>query len=134
MRRPLCLALVAVAVSISPAAAQPKGERIVNIYNWTDYIDPSVLADFTKETGIKTRYDVYDSLEILETKISAGHSGYDIIAPSNEPAFSRLIRAGALATIDRERVTAAAAVPAVAPSRVPRTMKTRTCRPHGQRD
>ena len=84
-----------------PASAQ---ERVVNIYNWTDYIDPSVLVDFTKETGIKTRYDVFDSLETLEAKLLAGHSGYDIVAPSNEPSFSRLIRAGALATIDRAKV------------------------------
>ena len=65
---------------------------------------PAVLADFTKETGIKTRYDVFDSLETLEAKLLAGHSGYDIVAPSNEPSFSRLIRAGALATIDRAKV------------------------------
>ena len=92
--------LVFVALAL-PAKAQ---ERVVNIYNWTDYIDPSVLADFTKETGIKTRYDVFDSLETLEAKLLAGHSGYDIVVPSNEPSFSRLIRAGALATIDRAKV------------------------------
>ena len=86
---------------ISPVQAQ---ERVVNIYNWTDYIDPSVLSDFTRETGIKTRYDVFDSLETLEAKLFAGHSGYDIVLPSNEPSFSRLIRAGALTTIDRVKV------------------------------
>ena len=79
-------------------------ERVVNIYNWTDYIDPAVLTDFTKETGIKTRYDVFDSLETLEAKLLAGHSGYDIVVPSNEPTMSRLIRAGALADIDRAKV------------------------------
>jgi putrescine transport system substrate-binding protein len=84
-----------------PVGAQ---ERVVNIYNWTDYIDPTVLDDFTKETGIKTRYDVFDSLETLEAKLFAGHSGYDIVLPSNEPSFSRLIRAGALAPIDRTKV------------------------------
>jgi putrescine transport system substrate-binding protein len=84
-----------------PVRAQ---ERVVNIYNWTDYIDPSVLADFTKETDIKTRYDVFDSLETLEAKLLAGHSGYDIVVPSNEPTMSRLIRAGALAEIDRAKV------------------------------
>jgi putrescine transport system substrate-binding protein len=84
-----------------PARAQ---DRVVNIYNWTDYIDRSVLADFTRETGIKTRYDEFDSLETLEAKLFAGHSGYDIVVPSNEPSFSRLIRAGALATIDRTKV------------------------------
>jgi putrescine transport system substrate-binding protein len=92
--------LVFVALSW-PVYAQ---DRVVNIYNWTDYIDPAVLADFTNETGIKTRYDVFDSLETLEAKLSAGHSGYDIVAPSNEPSFSRLIRAGALTTIDRAKV------------------------------
>ena len=84
-----------------PAQAQ---ERVVNIYNWTDYIDPSVLADFTRESGIKTRYDVFDSLETLEAKLLAGHSGYDVVMPSDEPSFSRLIRAGALAVIDRSLV------------------------------
>ena len=79
-------------------------DRVVNIYNWTDYIDPSVLSEFTSETGIKTRYDVFDSLETLEAKMFAGHSGYDIVVPSNEPSFSRLIRAGALAAIDRAKV------------------------------
>jgi putrescine transport system substrate-binding protein len=86
-----------------PFRAQAQ-DRVVNIYNWTDYIDPSVLADFTKETGIKTRYDVFDSLETLEAKLLAGHSGYDIVLPSNEPSFSRLIRAGALTTLDRGKV------------------------------
>ncbi|MFL5258006.1 MAG: extracellular solute-binding protein [Rhodopila sp.] len=79
-------------------------DKVINIYNWTDYIDPAVLDQFTKETGIKTRYDVFDSLETLEAKLLAGHSGYDIVAPSNEPTFSRLIRAGALAEIDRSKV------------------------------
>lgn len=93
--------LLFVALAVMPARAQ---DRVVNIYNWTDYIDPSVLVDFTRETGIKTRYDVFDSLETLEAKLFAGHSGYDIVLPSNEPTFSRLIRAGALAAIDRTKV------------------------------
>ena len=63
-----------------------------------------MLDQFTKETGIKTRYDVFDSLETLEAKLLAGHSGYDIVVPSNEPTFSRLIKAGALAEIDRSKV------------------------------
>ena len=84
-----------------PARAQ---ERVVNIYNWTDYIDQSVLAGFARETGIKVRYDVFDSLETLEAKLLAGHSGYDVVVPSNEPTMSRLIRAGALAAIDRSKV------------------------------
>ena len=84
-----------------PAMAQ---DRVVNIYNWTDYSDPAVLARFTAETGIQVRYDVFDSLETLEGKLLAGHSGYDVVVPSNEPTFSRLIRAGALGEIDRNKV------------------------------
>jgi putrescine transport system substrate-binding protein len=98
MLRWLALLLLLLAV---PAEAQ---ERVVNVYNWTDYIDPSVLASFTVETGIKVRYDVFDSLETLEAKLLAGHSGYDVVLPSNEPTMSRLIRAGALAVIDRSKV------------------------------
>jgi putrescine transport system substrate-binding protein len=79
-------------------------DKILNVYNWTDYIDPAALEEFTKETGIQVHYDVFDSLETLEAKLLAGHSGYDIVVPSNEPTFSRLIRTGALAEIDRSRV------------------------------
>lgn len=93
--------LLGLLVLALPAAAQ---ERVVNIYNWTDYIDPGALEQFTRETGIKVRYDVFDSLETLEGKLLAGHSGYDVVVPSNEPTFSRLIRAGALAEIDRAKV------------------------------
>ncbi|HET7880399.1 MAG TPA: polyamine ABC transporter substrate-binding protein [Acetobacteraceae bacterium] len=84
-----------------PARAQ---DRVLNVYNWTDYIDPAALERFRKETGITVHYDVFDSLETLEAKLLAGHSGYDIVVPSNEPTFSRLIKVGALAPIDRARV------------------------------
>jgi putrescine transport system substrate-binding protein len=79
-------------------------ERVLNIYNWTEYIDPVVLERFQKKTGITVHYDVFDSLETLEAKLLAGHSGYDIVVPSNEPTLSRLIKVGALAEIDRARV------------------------------
>ena len=92
--------LLLLAMSL-PARAQ---DHVVNIYNWTDYIDPAVLTAFTRETGISVRYDVFDSLETLEAKLLAGHSGYDVVLPSNEPTMSRLIRAGALWTIDRAKV------------------------------
>lgn len=100
MRR-LLLALGAALLLALPAAAQ---EQVLNVYNWTDYIDPKALEQFTAETGIKVQYDVYDSLETLEAKMLAGRSGYDIIVPTSEPTFSRLIRAKALAEIDRAKV------------------------------
>ena len=91
----LCLTLLLTAAL--PAQAQ---QRVLNVYNWTDYIDPAALKRFEKETGVKVNYDVFDSLETLEAKLLAGHSGYDIVVPSDEPSFSRLIKAGALAPID----------------------------------
>jgi putrescine transport system substrate-binding protein len=86
-----------------PLAARAE-ERVVNFYNWTDYIDPYALQKFTAETGIKVRYDVYDSLETLEAKLLTGHSGYDVVVPTSEPTFSRLVRAGALLALDKAKL------------------------------
>ncbi len=79
-------------------------DKVLNVYNWTDYIDPKVLERFTEETGIKVQYDVYDSLETLEGKLLAGNSGYDVVVPTAEPTFSRLIKAGALQPLDKSKV------------------------------
>jgi putrescine transport system substrate-binding protein len=76
----------------------------LNVYNWTDYIDPAAVQRFERESGVRVRYDVYDSLEVLEGKLSAGRSGYDVIVPSSEPTFARLVRAGALKPLDRDRI------------------------------
>jgi putrescine transport system substrate-binding protein len=89
---------------VAGGAAARAEDRVVNVYNWTDYVDPAVLERFTAETGIKVRYDVYDSLETLEGKLLAGHSGYDVVVPTNEPTFSRLIRSGALQPLDRAKL------------------------------
>ncbi|MEM7303578.1 MAG: polyamine ABC transporter substrate-binding protein [Pseudomonadota bacterium] len=71
----------------------------VRVYNWSDYIDEEILKDFEKETGIKVVYDVFDSNEILETKLLAGKTGYDIVVPSH--AFlSRQIKAGIFQKLD----------------------------------
>ena len=67
-------------VVLAPLAASAQ-DKVVNVYNWSDYVGEGVLDDFTKETGIKVVYDVYDSNEMLETKLLAGGSGYDIIVP-----------------------------------------------------
>jgi putrescine transport system substrate-binding protein len=106
MRRflpPLLALLCALLAAAPPAPAQPAG-GVLNVYNWTDYIDPAVVERFQQETGIRVRYDVFDSLETLEGKLSAGRSGYDLIVPTAEPTFARLVRAGALRPIDRARV------------------------------
>src|ERR1700733_2639377 len=54
-------------------------EKTLKIFNWSDYIDPQVISAFEKETGIKVIYDTYDNAEILETKLVAGRTGYDLI-------------------------------------------------------
>ena len=82
----------ALAFAVASARAQ---DRVVNIYNWSDYIDPKVLEDFTKETGIKVVYDVFDSNDVLETKLLAGKTGYDVVVPS-QTYLQRLIAAGSL--------------------------------------
>ncbi len=78
-------------------------DRVVNIFNWSDYIDESVLTDFTKETSIKVVYDVFDSNEILETKLLAGGSGYDIVVPSGT-FLSRQISAGVFQKLDKSKL------------------------------
>ena len=65
-----------------PARAQEE-EKVLNIYNWSDYIADDTIANFERETGIKVRYDVFDSNEILHAKLVAGKTGYDIVVPSS---------------------------------------------------
>jgi putrescine transport system substrate-binding protein len=93
----------AVLGAAAPADAQQKGERVVNVYNWTDYVDPAVLADFTKETGIKVRYDTFDSNDILETKLLAGKSGYDVVVPTGY-FLERQIKAGVFQKLDKTKL------------------------------
>ena len=63
-------------------AAATASEKVLNVYNWSDYIQPAVIKDFEKEYGIHVNYDVFDSNEILETKLLTGHTNYDIVVPS----------------------------------------------------
>src|SRR5947208_9369046 len=84
--RILCLALV-----LAAAGAE---EKRLHIYNWSDYIAADTIANFTKETGIEVTYDVYDGNEVLEAKLLAGHSGYDVVVPSARPYMARQIAAG----------------------------------------
>jgi putrescine transport system substrate-binding protein len=74
------VAIAAVLALLSPPAKAQ--ERIVNFYNWSNYMAPGVLGDFTKETGIKVVYDTFDANETLETRLLAGKSGYDVVVPT----------------------------------------------------
>jgi len=71
--------------SLSPPAAESPvvEDRVVNVLNWSDYIAPDTIARFERETGIKVNYDMFDSNEVLETKLLTGHTGYDVVVPSD---------------------------------------------------
>lgn len=79
-------------------------DKVLNIYNWWDYIKPEIIENFSKETGIKVNYDVYDTNEILEAKLMAGHSGFDLVVPSG--AFlERQIKAGIHSQLDKDKLS-----------------------------
>src|SRR5437868_6612188 len=99
--RILCLALV---VAVFPPFGAGAEEKRLHIYNWSDYIAPDTLANFTRETGIEVTYDVYDGNEVLEAKLLAGHSGYDIVVPSASPFMARQIAAGAYLPLDKAKL------------------------------
>ena len=99
MSRIIALALTALAATWS-AGAQA---QTVNVYNWSDYIDPTVIEDFTKETGIKVRYDTFDSNDTLETKLLAGKSGYDVVVPTGF-FLERQIKAGVFQKLDKSKL------------------------------
>jgi putrescine transport system substrate-binding protein len=86
-------------------AAEPAApeEKSVNVLNWSDYIGDTTVADFEKRTGIKVTYDVFDSNEVLETKLLSGRSGYDIVVPT-APFLERQIKAGVFLPLDKSKL------------------------------
>ena len=103
MRKQLFGLAASVAAAFFMASAGGAQERVVNVYNWSDYIDNSILEDFTKETGIKVVYDVFDANEMLETKLLAGGSGYDVVVPTG-PFLARQIQAGVFQKLDKSKL------------------------------
>jgi len=73
---------VLIAAGLMAGAVQAQEEKVLNIYNWSDYIAEDTVKNFEKETGIKVRYDLFDNNEILNSKLVAGKSGYDIVVPT----------------------------------------------------
>lgn len=92
------------ALALLASAGASAEEKVLNVYNWSDYIDPAKVAEFEKETGIKVNYDVYDSNEILEAKLLAGGSGYDVVMPTAS-FMERQVKSGIYAEIDRSKLT-----------------------------
>jgi len=95
-------ALVAL-TAVAAQAAAPE-EKVLNIYNWSDYIADDTIKNFEKETGIKVRYDNFDSNEILHAKLLAGNTGYDIVVPSAHWAHLQ-IEAGLLRKLDKSKLS-----------------------------
>ncbi len=93
-----CLA----ALSLS-AAVHAEEEKTLNIYNWVDFIAPDTITNFEKEFGVKVNYDLYDSTEIVEAKLLAGRTGYDVIIQSSAYA-SRLIPIGIFMELERDKL------------------------------
>ncbi len=89
------------AMTTTPAMAEE--DKVLNIYNWSDYIGEDTIKNFEKETGIKVRYDFFDSNEILHAKLVAGKTGYDIVVPSANWAKMQ-IDGGLLRKLDKSKL------------------------------
>ncbi|MDU8928054.1 polyamine ABC transporter substrate-binding protein [Alisedimentitalea sp. MJ-SS2] len=98
MIKHLFTATATIALMVGMATAEE-----VRVYNWSDYIDEGLLTKFEEETGIKLIYDVFDSNEVLETKLLAGGSGYDVVVPSGT-FLQRQIVAGAFQKLDTSKL------------------------------
>src|SRR5689334_2409939 len=102
------VALLALVLAALPARADE--EKVLNVYNWSDYIAPDTITEFTKRTGIKVNYDVYDSNDVLEAKILVGKSGYDVVFPSAMPYLARQLKAGVYQKLDPTKLPNATGV------------------------
>ena len=98
------LVAIALLAALAAPAALAQSDKLLNIYNWSDYIAADTVPGFEKETGIKVNYDVYDSNEVLEAKLLAGGSGYDLVVPSASPYLARQIAAGVYRKIDKTKL------------------------------
>ena len=98
--RSVLAGLLAISFAASVAEAQ---ERKVHFYNWSNYVAPGVLEDFTKETGIKVVYDTFDANETLETRLLAGQSGYDLVVPGAY-FLERQIKANVFRKLDKSKL------------------------------
>lgn len=87
----------------APGSGGRDREKILNVYNWIDYIAPDTVRDFERETGIEVRYDAFDNNEVLETKLLTGHSNYDVVYPT-ENYFERELRAGVFRKLDASAI------------------------------
>ncbi len=97
------IAVGVAALTVAPSVMAQEEEKVLNVYNWSDYIADDTIANFEKETGIKVRYDNFDNNEIVHAKLVAGKTGYDIVVPSS---FWAKIQAdgGLLRKLDKSKI------------------------------
>src|SRR5258705_9816651 len=98
----LALSAIALLLAAAPSLSENR-QRVLNVYNWSDYVDPAVLEEFTKSTGIKVRYDTFDTNDMLEAKLLAGRSGYDVVAPTGY-FLERQIKAKIFRPLDKSKL------------------------------
>ncbi len=92
-----------VLITLAAAGAVQAQDNVLHIYNWSDYIAEDTLQKFTDATGIEVTYDVYDSNEVLEAKMLAGSSGYDVVVPTSD-FLQRQIAAGVYQPLDKSKL------------------------------
>ena len=101
--RTLIAGCVLLACLAACSGGNSASKPVLNVYNWSDYIAPGVIEDFQREYGIKVNYDVFDSNEVLETRLLMGHSNFDVVAPSG-PFLQRQIAAGVYRKLDKTQL------------------------------
>lgn len=100
---PVAAAPASTPVAAAPAAPANTEEKVLNIYNWPDYIPEGMIAAFEKESGIKVNYDTFETNEALQAKLVAGNTGYDIVVPGTVFAKSQ-IEGGLLQPLDKSKL------------------------------
>lgn len=104
MKRKLTTGILAAAAVAFTGAGQAAEEPVLNVYNWSDYIAEDTIENFEKEYGIEVNYDVFDSNEVLEAKLLAGNTGYDVVVPSGS-FLERQIQAGVFMELDKSKLS-----------------------------
>ncbi|MGE8282222.1 MAG: extracellular solute-binding protein, partial [Stenotrophomonas sp.] len=101
----VAISLLAACGGKQEGAKTPEGgeAKVLNVYNYSDYIAEDTIPNFEKATGVKVTYDVFDSDEMVETKLLTGNSGYDIVVPTLN-FFGRQIQAGVFLPLDKSKI------------------------------
>ena len=98
------LSVAVLVAAVAPGSLARAEEKVLNVYNWSDYIAKDTLEKFTAETGIHVKYDTYGDNETLDAKLMTGRSGYDVVFPSATPFFAQQVKAGIFRPLDLAKI------------------------------